>query len=72
MVKLSEVKIGQKARILKFIDTSNIKLFSSRFGIEEGQLVTCIAKPGAVVISKNQQEIAIGKDLSRQIYVKVI
>ncbi|MDD3013413.1 MAG: FeoA family protein [Candidatus Gastranaerophilales bacterium] len=72
MVKLSEVKVGQKAEIFKFIDSSNIKLFSSRFGIEEGQLITCIAKPGPVVISKNQQEIAIGRDLSRQIYVKVI
>lgn len=71
MVKLSDIKIGQKVEILKFID-SGIRLFSSRFGIEEGQLVTCIAKPGPVVISKNQQEIAIGKDLSRQIYVKVI
>jgi len=71
MVKLSDIEVGQKVEIFQFID-SDIKLFSSRFGIEEGQLVTCTAKPGAVVISKNQQEIAIGKDLSKQIYVKVI
>ena len=71
MVKLSDIKIGQKAEILKFID-SGIRLFSSRFGIEEGQMITCVAKPGPVVICKNQQEIAIGRDLSKQIYIKVI
>lgn len=71
MKKLSEVQIGQKAEIADFLDTS-IKCFSSRFGIEIGQVVTCIAKPGPIVIQKNHQEIAIGSNLCNQINVKLV
>jgi len=71
MRKLSEIKIGQKVEIIEFLDTS-IKCFSARFGIEIGQIITCIAKPGAIVIKKNHQEIAIGNNLCKQIQVKLV
>jgi len=51
MISLCELKIGQKAKILEFIDSA-MKCYSVRFGLEEGQVVTCIAKPGPVVIKK--------------------
>ncbi len=71
MVSLDKVKVGQKAEIFDFLDTA-IRCHSSRFGLEKGQIVTCIAKPGPVVIQKSHQEIAIGKNLSEQIYVKIV
>ncbi|OGH98195.1 MAG: hypothetical protein A2287_01930 [Candidatus Melainabacteria bacterium RIFOXYA12_FULL_32_12] len=71
MVSLVEIKVGQRVEILDFID-STVSRFFSCFGIEKGQQITCIAKPGPVIIQRNQQEIAVGRDLSKQIYVKVI
>ena len=71
MTSLAKVKIGERVEISDFLDI-NIKCFSARFGIEVGQIILCIAKPGPVVIRKNQQEIAIGKALSKQILVKII
>ncbi len=71
MVALSEIKIGQQAEVQAFMD-SDIKCYSARFGIEEGQVVRCIAKPGAIVLQKNKQEIAIGKKLCKEISVRLI
>lgn len=70
MVSLQELKIGQDAEILQFND-SDIKFNSARLGLFIGGIVKCIAKPGPIVIEKNNQVIAIGKNLSRQIYVNV-
>jgi ferrous iron transport protein A len=71
MISLCELKIGQQAKILEFIDSA-MKCYSVRFGLEEGQVVTCIAKPGPVVIKKNHQEIAVGRNLSKNIYVNLV
>jgi len=71
MRNLDAIKVGQKAEIRDFLD-QDIKCYSARFGIEEGQIITCIAKPGPVVIQRNQQEIAIGKNLSKQICIKLL
>jgi hypothetical protein len=70
MVSIRDLKIGQNAEILKF-DDSDIKFNSARLGLIEGGIIRCIAKPGPVVIEKNNQVIAIGKNLSKQIYVSV-
>lgn len=70
MVSLVSIKVGEKAEICDFINSA-AKCFSSRFGIEKGQVVTCIAKPGAVVIRKNNQEIALGKRLCEEIFVNI-
>ncbi|MCK7483754.1 MAG: ferrous iron transport protein A [Candidatus Moduliflexus flocculans] len=71
MKNLGEIKAGQQVEILEFVDSAINCLFT-RFGIEKGQVVTCVGKPGPVIIQKKQQEIAIGKDLSRQVLVKVV
>lgn len=71
MVSLDKIKVGQKAEISVFNNLS-AKCFSSRFGIEVGQIVTCIGKPGSIVIQKAFQEIAIGKKLSKEILVCIL
>ncbi len=71
MVALYEIEIGQEAEVQSFLN-SDIKCYSVRFGIEEGQVVKCIAKLGAIVLQKNNQEIAIGKNLCKEIYVRLI
>lgn len=71
MVTLDKIKVGQKAKISVF-NNASAQCFSSRFGIEEGQVVTCIAKPGSIVIQKALQEIAIGKKLSKEILVSIL
>lgn len=71
MVTLDKIKVGQKATISMF-NNNSAKCFSSRFGIEEGQTVTCIAKSGSVIIQKALQEIAIGKNLSKEILINVL
>lgn len=68
MVSLNELKIGQNAEILK-IEDAEIKCHTARFGLTEGGIIKCIAKPGAIVIEKNKQILAIGKNLSKQIFV---
>lgn len=66
---LYDIKKGANAKILEF-KNNEIKMNSSRFGIEVGQVIKCVAKFGNVVIQKNQQQIAIGKYLSKRILVE--
>jgi ferrous iron transport protein A len=45
-----------------------------RFGISEGERVMCVERlpGGTVVVQKNRQQIAIGHNLAKQIFVVVI
>lgn len=70
MVSLCDLKIGQEAEIEQFLDTT-IKCNSHRFGLFEGGTVRCIAKPGPVIVEISRQIIAIGRNLSKKIYVNV-
>ncbi len=70
MVSLCELKIGQEAEIAQFMDGS-IKCDSQRFGIFEGGKVKCVAKPGPVIIEISRQVVAVGKNLSKKIFVNV-
>ncbi len=70
MVSLCDLEIGQEAEISQFLDSS-IKSNSQRFGMFEGGKVRCIAKPGPVILQISKQLIAVGRNLSRQISVKV-
>lgn len=70
MVSLCDIKIGQEAEISNFLD-STIKCNSQRFGLFEGGKVKCIAKPGPVIVEISRQLVAIGKNLSRKIFVEV-
>ncbi|MDD3150161.1 MAG: FeoA family protein [Candidatus Gastranaerophilales bacterium] len=67
---LKNIEVGQKACIKDFAD-SQTQCYSCRFGLAKGQIVTCIAKPGAIVLKKNHQEIAIGKKLSEKIFIEI-
>ncbi len=44
-----------------------------RFGIVEGETVECLERlpGGTIVIRKNRQEIAIGRQLARQVVVEL-
>lgn len=68
---LNELKKGKSAKIIEFKNPET-KLQSARFGIEVGQVIKCIAKFDTIVIQKNQQQIAIGKGLSKEILVKEV
>lgn len=70
MISLNDINVGQIARIIDAPD--DIKSLFAKFGIGIGQIVTCIAKLGPIVIQKNNQEIAIGKNLSKKIQVDAL
>jgi len=70
MVSLCDLKIGQEAEIAQFQDSS-IKCNSQRFGLFEGGKITCIAKPGPVIVKISKQVVAIGRNLSKKILVDV-
>ncbi|MCL4441394.1 MAG: ferrous iron transport protein A [Firmicutes bacterium] len=68
---LDKVRRGQKIRIISLPDElTRAKLI--RFGIAEGTVVICqeVVPAGPVVISRNRQEIAIGRNLARLIGVE--
>ncbi len=61
---------------LKILSISEEKLSNDalRFGIEAGECIQIINKfpGGPIVIQKNQQQIAIGRELARVIEVQTI
>lgn len=60
---------------LEIVSIANEKLFEDamRFGIEAGEVVRIINKlpGGPIVIQKNQQQIAIGRELAKAIEVRI-
>lgn len=68
---LDMISKGQEV-VIKSIKSKNAKIYALRFGINEGSKVKCIAKinNGPVILRKNHQEVAIGKELARQIEVE--
>ena len=71
MKKLCDISKGKFVEIIDFVDNIT-KCASARFGLATGQVVLCKAKVGPVVISKNQQIIAIGRNMSEKILVREI
>lgn len=67
------LKRGQCCRIIS-IPSEIVRAQALRFGIAEGEIVTCREKvpAGPVVIAKNRQEIAVGRKLAQQIQVTEI
>ena len=65
-----------KSEKLEIVSINNEKLLDDalRFGIESGEYVQIINKlpGGPIVIQKNQQQIAIGRELARTIEVRLI
>jgi len=71
MKKLNEVQNGKFVEIIDFADNAS-KCSSARYGLSKGQTICCKAKIGPVIITKNQQKIAIGEQLSKKIIVKEV
>ena len=65
-----------KNQALEVVSISEEKLLTDamRFGIEIGECITIINKlpGGPIVIQKNQQQIAIGRELAKVIQIKVV
>lgn len=66
---LAKLKKGDSCRIIQFKDTKS-KTETMRFGLSEGETVTCLANVGPVIIGKNLITIAIGKNLAGKILVE--
>lgn len=70
---LDKVKRGQVFKILA-IPSDSIRAQAIRFGIAEGEIVSCaeIIPAGPVVLKKNMQEIAMGRGIAKTINVQLI
>ncbi|MFW6279341.1 MAG: FeoA family protein [Bacillota bacterium] len=67
---LTELKQGEEFEIIQVPD-DNIRVQALRFGISEGAKLSCAEKipGGPVIIKRNLQEIAIGRNLARKIEI---
>ncbi|MHB9093835.1 MAG: FeoA family protein [Eubacteriales bacterium] len=72
-MRLDRCKRGQLIKV-SLINNPDVRAQAIRFGIAEGEVVSCeeILPAGPVVVRKNHQEIAIGRGLARQIEVEHI
>ena len=72
MTTLDKVLRGQKVEICKIPDEM-VRAQAIRFGVGEGTMVICSEKlpAGPIVISKGQQELAIGRGLAQKIAVRI-
>ncbi|AFS79452.1 ferrous ion uptake protein A [Gottschalkia acidurici 9a] len=63
---------GQKIEIIRIPD-ENIRIQAIRLGICEGAKLICSEKipAGPIILQNRMQEIAIGRNLSRQIEIKI-
>ncbi|MHB0976329.1 MAG: FeoA family protein [Candidatus Aquicultorales bacterium] len=68
---LDQVKVGEEVLIVEIPDALAKTQFI-RFGIGERSTVVCHSKIplGPVILRKNRQEIAVGKQLARTIKVE--
>lgn len=69
MTNLSKVKKGQTVEIIEF-QAKDAKSFSARLGFGVGEKLTCVAKPGPIVLQKGLLKFAIGKNISKEILVR--
>lgn len=69
---LDKARKGQVIRITR-ICNELIRVQAIRFGLSEGEVIICqeIVPAGPVVVSRNKQEIAIGRSLARNIQVEL-
>lgn len=67
---LDMARRGQKVKIVSLPDEFT-RAQAIRFGLSEGTVITCreVVPAGPVVIARNRQEIAIGRNLARLIEV---
>lgn len=67
---LTDVKKGQTVGIVKIAD-EQVRTQFIRFGIAEGSQIRCLEKIpfGPLMLSYNRQELAIGQEVARRIFV---
>lgn len=67
---LDKVKRGQSFTIIQ-IPSESVRSQAIRFGIATGEYVTCeeVIPAGPIVIRKNRQLIALGRNLAQEIKV---
>jgi Fe2+ transport system protein FeoA len=70
-LKLDEARKGQVIKITS-IPNDLIRIQALRLGISEGAVIICrgVVPSGPVVVARNKQEIAIGRNLARTILVE--
>jgi Fe2+ transport system protein FeoA len=70
-MSLDKVRKGDSVKIVNIPNRSAKEQFI-RFGISEGSTVICQSKIpfGPIILKKNRQEIAVGRDLARTIIVE--
>ncbi|MBM7854804.1 Fe2+ transport system protein FeoA [Desulfohalotomaculum tongense] len=68
---LDTVKRGQSFRIVSIPD-NGVRAQAIRFGIAEGEVVTCdeVIPAGPIVLRKKRQQIAVGRKLAAGIIVE--
>ncbi|CCO08709.1 FeoA family protein [Desulforamulus hydrothermalis] len=69
---LDLIKKGQSFKI-NHISNETIRAQAIRFGITEGQWLTCdeVVPAGPIVIRQNRQQIALGRQLAREINISL-
>lgn len=72
-MRLAEAEQEDKLEIISITD-SRVQTQAFRFGIAEGAYVRCKEKipRGPIIINKNLQEIAIGRELAEGIEVRLV
>ncbi len=69
--KLTEAGKGEEYEIVDFGDDTT-KLLMMRWGLAVGQVIKCLARLGPVIIAKNRQKLAIGRNLANKIIVRAV
>ncbi|SHE90314.1 FeoA family protein [Desulforamulus putei] len=69
---LDRVKRGQYFKI-NHIPNEAVRAQAIRFGITEGEWLTCeeVVPAGPIVIRKNRQQIALGRQLAKEIDISL-
>lgn len=70
-MQLDKASRGQVIKITG-IPNDRVRVQAIRFGLSEGVVVTCreVVPAGPVVVTRNKQEIAIGRNLAKTISVE--
>jgi Fe2+ transport system protein FeoA len=68
---LTEIRRGQSVHVTR-IEDDKIRTQMIRFGISEGSRLKCLEKIpfGPFMVKHNRQEIAIGREVAKKIFVK--
>ena len=70
---LDQVNRGQRV-VIRAIDSADVQTQIIRFGLGVGETALCQEKlpQGPIVLRKNRQEIAIGRNLARSITIEIL